>query len=79
MTVKELREKLSTMPPDANVIVFDTIHRDDFYIHNVTADKVIDDGMNDGFTKEYRLSKFLCYEESLCSRFPVGTEFVVLH
>ena len=42
MTVKELITKLLTLNPNAKVVCYDRLHKDDFWIRGVTLDKVID-------------------------------------
>lgn len=79
MTVKELITKLLTLNPDAKVVCYDRLHKDDFWIRGVTPDKVIDAGHPDGLRREFCLENFFCSDVSACDREPLGSEVVVLH
>lgn len=79
MIVKELIAALLQQDPEAKVVGYDKVHKDDFWITEVEADSAVYDGFTDGFTKECRLEKFFTNGESVCSKEIAGQKFVVLH
>lgn len=79
MKVKDLIAQLSTLNPEVDVVGFCSSSKNDFNIHTVETDVVVDYGSDSGFHTEHGLSKFPTRKVSVCDTKPVGETVVVIH